>query len=135
MKKIRLVLVALLPVAFSVGCASYEQEARTLRAHWTQGQFVEANRVAGNALKNADSDELLLWQLEQGATLRACGNAAETVDAFEKANRTLRHWEETPEILLSSETLATLTNLSVLPYRGRSSDIIMLHTLPLPTTV
>ena len=128
MKKIRLVLVALLPVAFSVGCASYEQEARTLRAHWAQGQFVEANRVAGNALKNADSDELLLWQLEQGATLRACGNAAETVDAFEKANRTLRHWEETPEILLSSETLATLTNLSVLPYRGRSSDIIMLHT-------
>ena len=118
---------ALLAVAALSGCASYEDNARDLRGHWTGGRFAEANTVAGMALQSAGENELLLWQLERGSTLRACGNAAEASGEYEKAAATAARWEETPDVLLSSETLATLTNLSALPYRGRSSDVIMLH--------
>ena len=118
---------ALLAVVALSGCASYEDNARDLRGHWTGGRLAEANTVAGTALQSAGENELLLWQLERGSTLRACGNAAEASEEYEKAAATAARWEETPDVLLSSETLATLTNLSALPYRGRSSDVIMLH--------
>ena len=65
--------------------------------------------------------------MERASTLRALGNAEEASSAFEAAAGTLAHWNETPEILLSREALAGLTNLSALPYRGRSSDAVMLH--------
>lgn len=109
------------------GCASYEKDATELRRHWQDGRFYEANEVAGTALKKSDSDDLLLWQLERGSTLRACGNAAEASAEYEQAAASVARWNETPEVLLSKEALATLTNLSALPYRGRSCDIIMLH--------
>lgn len=109
------------------GCASSEDYARELRGHWSSGRFAEANVVAGTALQSTDEDDELLWQLEHGTTLRACGNAAEASAEYEKAATIAARWEETPDILLSGETLATLTNLSVLPYRGRGSDVIMLH--------
>lgn len=118
---------ALLAVAALSGCASYENNARDLRGHWTGGRFAEANTVAGTALQSSGENELLLWQLERGSTLRACGNAAAASGEYEKAAAIVSRWEETPDILLSRETLATLTNLSALPYRGRSSDVIMLH--------
>ena len=99
-----------------------------MRGHWLSGRFAEAGGVAESALQGADEDNVLLWQLECGSTLRASGNASEAVLMYEQAAGTVARWEETPDVLLSNEALATLTNLSVLPYRGRSSDVIMLHT-------
>ena len=128
MKTIFQFVFPLLALACLFGCASYENKARDLRGHWQSGRFVEAGGVAESALQGADEDDVLLWQLERGATLRASGNAAEAVSMYEQAAVTVARWEETPEVLLSNEALAALTNLSVLPYRGRSSDVIMLHT-------
>lgn len=109
------------------GCASYEDDAQKLRAEWARGNFAAAAAVAGTALEEADGNDRLLWQMERASTLRALGNAEEASSAFEAAAGTLAHWNETPEILLSREALAGLTNLSALPYRGRGSDAVMLH--------
>lgn len=111
-----------------VGCSSYSDNARVLRENWRQGNFAEANAVAGTALEDADETDLLLWQLEHGTTLHAINETEKSSAEFERAAETVLFWEEQPEVLLSKEALAGLTNPTVLPYRGRSSDIIMLHT-------
>lgn len=118
----------LVAVAAFAGCSSYSDTARTLRANWAAGNFSEAAAVAGTALENSDDDDRLLWQLERASALRALGTAAESSAEFEHAAKTAEHWDETPDVQLSAEALAALTNLSALPYRGRSSDLIMLHT-------
>lgn len=128
MKKIfRNSFVCLIAV-FIAGCSGYEENAQKLRGNWRAGNFGGAAAVAGTALDGSDADDRLLWQLERGATLRALGDAKESSEEFERAAETLARWEETPDVLLSREALAELTNLSALPYRGRGSDIIMLHT-------
>ncbi len=113
--------------AVLAGCASYDDDARRLRTQWKAGNFSEAERIASAALEDSGEKNRLLWQLERATTLRACGNAEESAAEFERAAGTLAHWDETPDVLLSREALASLTNLSALPYRGRSSDTIMLH--------
>lgn len=109
-------------------CSSYEDEARALRANWADGNFQTAAEIAKNALEDSGENEILIWQIERGTTLRALGNIPESSEVFERAAGTFDRWNDAPEILLSKEMLASLTNLSALPYRGRGGDAIMLHT-------
>ena len=116
-------------VAVLSGCASYEDDAQKLRAEWARGNFAAAAAVAGTALEESDGNDRLLWQMERASTLRALGNAEEASSAFEAAAGTLAHWNETPEILLSREALAGLTNLSALPYHVQKEE-----EYPFPST-
>lgn len=129
MKKDLITWGGILAAALSfVGCTGYDVNARQLRTSWSAGDITQANKITGDALTQADSSDLLIWQLEHGTTLKAAGETKQALMIFEQADQTVRAWDDTPEILLSQEILAGLTNPSVLPYRGRSSDIIMLHT-------
>lgn len=127
MKNLFRISFACLSAVFVAGCSGYEENAQKLRGNWRAGNFGEAAAVAGTALEDSDADDRLLWQLERGATLRALGNAKDASEEFERAAETLARWDETPDVLLSREALAGLTNLSALPYRGRGSDAVMLH--------
>lgn len=127
MKKFPRTLAALAAVAAFSGCSDYGNAAGKLRANWAAGNLAEAAAVAGTALEGADENDALLWRLERGATLRALGNADASSEEFERAAETATRWDETPDVQLSAEALAALTNLSALPYRGRASDLIMLH--------
>lgn len=109
-------------------CSSYDDDARDMRENWSLGNFAEAERIAAENVADASEEDELVWQLDHASTLRACGRRKEASEAFELAAGTLQKWDDEAEILLSKEALASLTNLSALPYRGRSSDAVMLHT-------
>lgn len=128
MKKILQFAGTFTAAVFFAGCSSYHTEAQDLRKHWATAQFEKADAVAESSLEDSSDNTRLLWQLERGATLRAVGKTAESVDVLEQANASALAWEDTPDVQLSREALAALTNLSAFPYRGRSSDLIMLHT-------
>ena len=128
MKALSLIFGAIALLALVPACSSYEKTARNMRAHWTAGNFAEAERIAAEAAAGASEKDALVWQLDHASTLRAAGRRKEAAAAFEEAAGTLEHWDEQAEILLSKEALASITNLSALPYRGRSSDAVMLHT-------
>jgi len=115
-------------LAFTSACSSYDSSARDMRAQWSAGNFSEAKKIASEQVEGASERDSLVWQLDYASVLRANGQPAEATAAFERAAGTLKEWDEKPEILLSKEALASITNLSSLPYRGRSSDAIMLHT-------
>lgn len=128
MKNLTLIFGALALLALVPACSSYEKDSRNMRAHWSAGNFAEAERIAAAATADASEKDVLVWQLDHASILRAAGRREEAAKAFDEAAGTLAYWDEQAEILLSKETLASLTNLSALPYRGRSSDAVMLHT-------
>lgn len=109
-------------------CSSYDSSARDMRTNWSAGNFSDAGKIARDQVEEASEGDALVWQLDYASILRAEGRTKEALTAFERAAGTLKEWDEKPEIQLSKEVVASITNLSSLPYRGRSSDAIMLHT-------
>lgn len=79
-------------------------------------------------MKNASANDRLVWELDAASVLRGAQKKREAQQALEKAAETLAHWDAQAEILISKEAAATVSDLSALPYRGRSSDRIMLQT-------
>lgn len=122
------IIVAIVASACFVGCSSYSSDARKLRESWCAGDFRAASEISGKALSDAGEGDALVWSLDRASALRAAGDSAAATAAFERAAELVAEWDEKPETLLSREALAALTNPASLPYRGRGSDIIMLHT-------
>ena len=111
------------------GCStSYEKDAAALARDWSRGDYAAAADFAGKKSDAARDADRLLWQLEWGAATRAAGRFDESVRAFDAALETLSQWDRTPDVSLSSETLAALSNMNALPYRGTAYDRIMLST-------
>lgn len=128
LKKLTLFVIGAAGILACVSaCSSYDSAAQNLRANWSAGNFSEAEKIAREQNEKAAANDALPWQLDYACVLRAAGKTAEASAAFERAAETLSEWDEKPETLLSKEALAQLTNLSALPYRGRSSDAVMLH--------
>ena len=119
---------AFVAAACLAGCSSYSGEARKLRESWQAGDFRRAAEISEKALADAGEDDALVWSLDRASALRASGESAAASEEFERAARDVAAWDEKPETLLSREALAALTNPAALPYRGRGSDVIMLHT-------
>jgi hypothetical protein len=67
----------------------------------------------------------VLWDLEAGATARAAGDIAGSMNFFNAADHLFDYWDTQPEISISRETESLLVNPTVLPYRGRDYDRIM----------
>lgn len=121
-------VLAAASLALVAGCSSYAEKAAEMRGAWKAGNFAHAERIASEEAKVANANDRLLWQLEHAAALRGMQKNADAEQALEKAAETLAAWEQQADILLSKEALATFSNLSALPYRGRGLDRIMLHT-------
>ncbi|MGN0860636.1 MAG: hypothetical protein ACI4P3_01910 [Candidatus Spyradosoma sp.] len=119
---------ALAAAACLAGCSSYSSDAGKLRESWRAGDFRAAAEISGKALADAGEGDVLVWSLDRASALRASGESAAAAAEFDRAAETVGMWEEKPETLLSREALAALTDPSALPYRGRGSDVIMLHT-------
>ncbi len=128
MKKFPQIIVAIVASSCFVGCSSYSSDARKLRESWSAGDFRTASEISGKALSDAGEGDALVWSLDRASALRAAGDSAAATAAFERAAELVAEWDEKPETLLSREALSALTNPASLPYRGRRSDIIMLHT-------
>ena len=99
-----------------------------MRGAWLRGDWEGAEKIAVAEAAAADENDRLVWELDAATLLRANGRDADARAALDKAAETVGEWDEKAETLLSKEASATLYNLTALPYRGRGSDRIMLHT-------
>lgn len=110
------------------GCATYEEQSAAVARYAESGQYATAASEAKVHLDDAADRDKLVWKLEYAACERAAGHWQASVTAFDDAETDLRKWDEAPDLLISSETSATLVNLTYLPYRGTGYDRIMVAT-------
>ena len=108
------------------GCATYTSQTEHLRRDWSAGDISAAlAEVSECEADRRDSVDALVWKLERGAVARADGNLRDSAKSLEAAHADIAAFESAPEISLSRETEAFLTNRSFLPYKGYNYDKIM----------
>lgn len=112
----------------AAGCSSYEERAFEFEGMLRSGRYDAAARLAAGEARDASDADRLLWQLESGAANRIAGDFRASAARFADALETVRAWDRRPDTLLSAEALATLNNMSSLPYRGTGGDRILLST-------
>jgi hypothetical protein len=83
-------------------------------------RFVESQSPRGSTL--------VLALLEQGSVRHALGDYAGSNESFAAAQRGFAFYDARPEVSLSRETLAAISNLNALPYRGPDHERIMAAT-------
>lgn len=149
--------LVLLPLAAAVllflggGCATYTEKTSSRDAAWRTGNLAAAVSTAkADAEANRDNKDTLLYQLEQGAILRAAALDISTPGAggtssvppppsardylvqsnaaLDAAEQRVNAYEAAARIKVGSEVGALLTNQANTPYRGRSYDKVMLNT-------
>lgn len=111
------------------GCAGHTSKAQRIlsayRAGDMQTALIEAQeRVDGSV----DSQNELIWLLEAGSVARAAGDYEKSNEYFDRADELLTDFESKPQVSISAESLAMVSNQSELPYRGRTYDGVMLNT-------
>ncbi|MEM8738369.1 MAG: hypothetical protein AAGG38_07830 [Planctomycetota bacterium] len=109
------------------GCHDHKllQAQQSLRA----GDVNSAQRdIREYARHHRDSGNALIAELERGSIALAAGDHETSGEAFARADELLREIDRQPDVSLSREMLAALTNLSTLPYRGTHYDRVMLST-------
>lgn len=132
-RKMKRLLVAVF-VTFIVGwlgagCASYNQQTKDINQNWESGYVQSAaTQVSAEAEKRKETKDAVIWRLEQGAVLRAAGQLEESNHAFDIAEEMMNRFEEKAKVKVSHETLASVTNLTTLPYEGFAYDKIMMNT-------
>lgn len=111
------------------GCATYKDDTAALRAAWQVGNDLGAAAIAEKAAQSKENSvDAVIWQLEAGAAFRGAGRIEASIAAFDTASARIAEYDAGPDVSLSAEAAATLTNLSYLSYRGRAYDKVMLST-------
>ncbi|TVM00116.1 MAG: hypothetical protein CV080_07115 [Candidatus Kuenenia stuttgartiensis] len=111
------------------GCASYNMQTQRINQKWKSGNFHEAAAlISEQAEKKGESKDAVVWRLEQGAVLRTAGKYEESNKAFDLAEELIDKYEDKAKVKVARETLATVTNLAMLPYEGFAYDKIMMNT-------
>ena len=125
----RLAFVTCVVGWLGAGCASYITQARNISQSFGTGNFqLAATQISAGAEKHDNTKDGVVWRLEQGAVLRTAGKLEESNHAFDLAEEKINRFEEQAKVKVSRETLATVTNLTMLPYEGFAYDKIMMNT-------
>lgn len=123
------VLVVCVAGWFIGGCASYNAQTQKISQSYELGNIQAAvAQISAEADKRGEGKDAVVWRLEQGAVLRAAGKLEDSNSAFDKAEEKINEFEEKAKIKVSREALATVTNLTSLPYEGFAYDKIMMNT-------
>jgi hypothetical protein len=129
-KRLIKLLFLIVTIGFiATGCATYQQQNRTVSTDWQHGNatnaIVEASKKAD---EKANGKDAIIWRLEQGAMLRANGQFEDSNKAFDMAQEKIDQYAEAAKVSIGRETAALLSNQANLPYEGRAYDGIMLNT-------
>ncbi len=119
---------ALLLLAGLSGCAGHSKKADAMLSAYRAGDCATAVLDAEEMVQKAPDRDKLIWLLEAGTVARSGGDYVKSNELFDQADVILTEYEEQPEISVSKEAGATVTNQAMLPYRGRAYDAIMLNT-------
>ena len=102
---------------FAGGCASYNAQTQKINQSYELGNTqAAAAQISAEADKRGEGKDAVVWRLEQGAVLRAAERFEESNQAFDKAEELVNKYEEAAKMSVSREALATVTNLTTLPY-------------------
>jgi hypothetical protein len=125
----------------ATGCATYTQKTDPIVNAFASGNTAQAamlaQKLAGTVhdpSKSLDEqargpgNDRLLFRLEQGAVLRTAGDFEGSNLAFDHARQLVDRFDEQARVKLAQEGAALLTNPTVLDYRGRVYDRVMLST-------
>jgi len=111
------------------GCASYNIQTQKISQSYDLGNIqAAASQISAEADKRGEGKDAVIWRLEQGAVLRVAGQFERSNQAFDKAEALINKYEDASKISVSREALATVTNLTTLPYEGFAYDKIMMNT-------
>lgn len=114
---------------FVGGCASYNVQTQKISQSYELGNILAAAaQISAEADKHGEGKDAVVWRLEQGAILRAAGKLEESDKAFDKAEELVNKYEQQAKVKLGREALASVTNLTSLPYEGFAYDKIMMNT-------
>ncbi len=111
------------------GCATYQDDTAELRSAWVAGNNLAAAQEAeAEADDSPTGIDALLWRAEEGAAYRAASYYQDSNTAFSQAESRIDYYDKAARIRVSDQALATVVNLSMLPYEGTSYDRIMVNT-------
>ena len=120
----KLFILAAGVVILVTGCQTYKPPMES----WRSGDVANAaKQFTIKAEKKKTGKDAVVWQLEQGAALRAAGQCRESIAAFDAAEEKINAYDEKAKISVSLETAALLSNQANLPYEGRDYDKVMLN--------
>ena len=109
-----------------LGCATYNDETRTLRALYGAGEYRAAETAAAAVKKSADGGtDAIVADLELGKTQFAAGSSDAAAATFEEANALMEKFDDNGGASLAYEASELLANQSRLPYTGYNYDRIM----------
>lgn len=119
--------LSLLAATLLSGCATYNESNARQHALFMQGNFNEATALCEESAKEyANSKDAVIYNLQLGAAARAANKLDISTNAFESAYKKIDYYSSQPEISLSDEGTAFLTNQAYMPYKGYNYDKIML---------
>jgi hypothetical protein len=116
--------------AVVLGC-SHQERMRPVVERYERGEYARAAEEIVPLLEDRRESEKdrTLYELEAGSVFAAAGDLARSIEAFAAADE--RMWpylDESPEMRISEEAAAILTNQTIITYRGRTYDRIMCCT-------
>jgi hypothetical protein len=112
------------------GCSHADRMKPTVEA-FERGAYSKAATTFEPLLedrRSSDKDRLL-YEMEAGAIFAALGEATRSDESFAWADEeTWRYLDTEPEVRITEQAAAILTNQTVIPYRGTTYDRIMVST-------
>src|SRR5215469_1945661 len=128
-KHFLLAVLVTVAAAMTTGCQTYAHKNRVI-VYWRSGDIPAAVTEAKKRVEKSGPNgrDMVIWTLEEGATLRALGDYQESNAAFDRAQTRMDEFAEKAKVSISRETGALLSNQANLPYEGRAYDGIMLNT-------
>lgn len=129
--KIRPVALALLLVGcvlFQVGCATHNERMKQVIESYKQGNFQQAADLIAGKTKDADKQDRLIAVLEEAKVMQDAGRYDASIKLFDEAVALAEEFDLQPEVRISQEGAAMFTDPSIMDFRGRGSDLILMNT-------
>src|SRR5436190_23273262 len=94
----------------AAGCSYHDVTAKFM-VPYEQGDFARAASEVTHVANKADKKDRVVLRLEQGAILRAAGEFPESAQALDQADALITEFDQRPDVSISREAIAALSNL------------------------
>ncbi len=122
-KFLRFILLYLILVLITSGCATYYQQNLVFQDHFVSGEIEEANKVLDKTRKKVKKRDQLLYYLQKGVVLQMLGAYEESNTYLERAYIFADDYRKNPV----RQAAALLTNPSVTVYTGEDHELVLIH--------
>jgi hypothetical protein len=112
-----------------LGCGTnWHSDSQSYLVPYENGDFKTAAAESLHCAHNSVATDALLFNLEAGTVVRASGDIGQANSRLDDADVLVGDYEQWPDVSISEETVAALTNARSTNYRGKMSDLVMMNT-------